>query len=75
MQTTIIQIGNSQGIRIPKVILKESGLGKEVEIKATSGEITITPAKKPVSQTALLSQDSLAQDWNRPEEDQAWQNL
>jgi hypothetical protein len=27
------------------------------------------------SETALLSEASLAQDWNRPEEDQAWAHL
>lgn len=26
----------------------------------------------PVSETADLSEDALAQDWNRPEEDEAW---
>ena len=28
-----------------------------------------------VHDTALLSETSLAQDWDRPEEDQAWANL
>lgn len=27
------------------------------------------------SETALLSQESLAQDWDRPEEDSAWSHL
>ena len=25
--------------------------------------------------TAILSEDALAQDWNRPEEDEAWSHL
>ena len=28
-----------------------------------------------VSETALLSEASLAEDWNRPEEDEAWSYL
>lgn len=28
-----------------------------------------------VSETALLSEDALAEDWNRPEEDAAWSHL
>jgi hypothetical protein len=28
-----------------------------------------------VSETALLSEASLAEDWNRPEEDAAWSHL
>jgi len=27
------------------------------------------------SETALLSEQSLAEDWNRPEEDEAWSHL
>jgi len=34
MKTQIIQIGNSQGIRIPKVLLEDSGLAGEVELEA-----------------------------------------
>lgn len=30
---------------------------------------------QPVSTTALLSEPSLAEDWNRPEEDEAWSHL
>jgi hypothetical protein len=32
------------------------------------------PAAK-VPETALLSEQSLAEDWNRPEEDEAWSHL
>jgi hypothetical protein len=32
------------------------------------------PASK-ASVTALLSEHSLAEDWNRPEEDEAWSHL
>ncbi|HEX6184540.1 MAG TPA: hypothetical protein VFZ44_11710 [Pyrinomonadaceae bacterium] len=28
-----------------------------------------------VSETALLSEQALAEDWNRPEEDEAWSHL
>ncbi len=28
-----------------------------------------------VSETALLSEEALAQDWNRPEEDEAWSHI
>ena len=30
---------------------------------------------QPVSTTALLSEPWLAEDWNRPEEDEAWSHL
>ena len=28
-----------------------------------------------ISETALLSEQTLAEDWNRPEEDEAWSHL
>jgi hypothetical protein len=31
--------------------------------------------KTRVSEAALLSEKSLAEDWSRPEEDEAWQHL
>ena len=43
MKASIITIGNSKGIRIPKPLLEESELGVIVEIKAKRGEIKIIP--------------------------------
>ena len=34
MKAQIIQIGNSQGIRIPKMMLEETRLSAEVELEA-----------------------------------------
>jgi hypothetical protein len=31
--------------------------------------------RRIISETALLSEHALAQDWNRPEEDEAWAHL
>lgn len=78
MITTIISIGNSRGIRIPKLLLDESGLDNEAELKVKKGEIRIVPAKVKmniINSTLFLSEKSLETDWNRPEEDEAWKNL
>ena len=78
MQATIIQIGNSKGIRIPKVLLEESGIKKDIEIKVTPSGLKITPIKKKkreISETLTLSQQALAREWDTPEEDVAWANL
>lgn len=74
MQSTIIQIGNSKGIRLTKDILTLSGIGKNVEIKVKRGEIKIVPAKekKNVDDFATASEEVLAKDWLRPEEEEAW---
>lgn len=78
MITTLIAIGNSRGVRIPKPLLNESGLGNDVELQVKKGEIRIVPAPvKNKSETGalLLSEKTLAADWNRPEEDKAWASL
>lgn len=78
MLTTIIDIGNSRGIRIPKPILSESGLREQVELQVKRGEIRIISApikSTAVAMTSLLSEKALAADWDRPEEDKAWASL
>ena len=45
MNTSIITIGNSKGVRIPKPHLKESGLTGEVDIRATKGNISIVATR------------------------------
>ncbi len=75
MQATIISIGNSKGIRIPKVLLEESGIKDRVEMVAKKGELRLKPLQKKHQSTTLLSEQSLAIDWDNPEEDRAWENL
>lgn len=79
MTTTIISIGNSKGVRIPKVMLDESGLGNDVELVVKKGEIRILAAtikdKKALKETLLLSEKTLGADWSKPEEDEAWKSL
>ena len=47
MKTRIVRIGNSQGIRIPKLLLQHSNLPEEVELEAEFDRIIIRSAKKP----------------------------
>lgn len=46
MKTNIVTIGNSQGIRIPKILLEQSKLSGEVELEVKGDSIVILPAKK-----------------------------
>jgi antitoxin component of MazEF toxin-antitoxin module len=77
MKTTIISIGNSKGVRIPKPLLETSGLGGEIELKVKLGEIRIIAAK-PITgslDTVLASEKVLGKEWDRPEEKEAWASL
>ena len=47
MRANIIRIGNSQGIRIPKILLEQSRLGTEVELEVENEMIVIRPATRP----------------------------
>jgi antitoxin MazE len=46
IRTRIVKIGNSQGIRIPKVLLEQSGIHTEVEIEVQGDHLTIRTAPR-----------------------------
>jgi antitoxin MazE len=47
MKTQIVQIGNSQGLRIPKLLLEESGIKGPVELEICPEGILIRNVTKP----------------------------
>ena len=49
MKAQIIQIGNSQGIRIPKILLEDTKITGEVELEVCPEGILIRSIRKPRS--------------------------
>jgi antitoxin MazE len=47
VKTPIIKIGNSRGIRIPKLLIDQVGLGNEVEIAVQRDQLVIRPTSRP----------------------------
>lgn len=47
MRTRIVKIGNSQGVRIPKLLLERSNLAEEVELEAEDDRIIIRSMRQP----------------------------
>ena len=47
IQTQIVKIDNSQGIRIPKSLLEQIGISEAVEIEVQGDRILIRAAQKP----------------------------
>jgi antitoxin MazE len=45
MRARVIKIGNSQGLRIPKPILEQTGIMDDVEIEVEKNQIIIRPVK------------------------------
>lgn len=47
IRTRIIKIGNSQGIRIPRLLLEQSGLHDEVELVLDAEQLVIRSIPNP----------------------------
>lgn len=64
METKIIQIGNSKGIRLPKQLIARYGLSETVVIKEVSGGLLIVP-----SGSQQLSWEETYRDMSKSDED------
>jgi len=47
MRARVVKIGNSQGIRIPKPILEQTGIIEDVELEVEKKQIIIRPISSP----------------------------
>jgi antitoxin MazE len=47
MKTSLVRIGNSHGVRIPKAVIDQCGLKREVDMTVKGDTIVIAPARKP----------------------------
>ena len=47
MKARIVRIGNSRGIRIPKPLIEQSGLGTDVELVVQGNTLVISPVASP----------------------------
>lgn len=43
MKASLIRIGNSKGLRIPKPVLEQCGFGSEVELRVEPGRLIVLP--------------------------------
>jgi len=46
-KTRIVRIGNSRGIRVPKVLLDQAELPDEVELHAEPGRLVVQGVRRP----------------------------
>jgi antitoxin MazE len=47
MKASLVQIGNSRGVRIPKAFLEQAGLRDEIEIEVHGSQVVIRPLNHP----------------------------
>ena len=43
MRTSVIRIGNSKGVRIPKAVLQQCQIGGELSMEVQDGRIVLSP--------------------------------
>jgi antitoxin MazE len=64
MKAGLIRIGNSRGIRIPKLLIEQAELGETVELRVEGASLIITPDRKPREgwEAAFLAAGDSAKD-------------
>ena len=83
MRTTIVKWGNSQGVRLPKLLLDSVDLADNdlVELKAIDGQIIITKAEAEKKTRKNIRElfagydgGSVTEelDWGQPQGDEVW---
>lgn len=82
VRAQIVSIGNSQGVRIPKLLLEQSGIEGEVELEVNEGKIVIHAVKparnnwdQAFEEMAAQGDDSLLDEYviNTSWEEEEWQ--
>jgi antitoxin MazE len=46
VEITLVKIGNSQGVRLPKAVIEQAGLTERLELQVAEGAIIIRSAKR-----------------------------
>ena len=54
-KTRIVQIGNSRGIRVPKLLLERAQLPDEVELRAEPGRLVVSGVRRPRARWAAAA--------------------
>jgi antitoxin MazE len=47
VRASIVRIGNSRGLRIPKAVLEQVGIGDEVDLSVEDGRLVVRPVGRP----------------------------
>ncbi len=81
MRARVVKIGNSQGIRIPKPLLEQTGITDDVELEVKKNQIIIRPVSNPRSEwedafrsmsdigddTLIVGDENISHSWDQEE--------
>ncbi len=65
-KTRLVRIGNSRGIRIPKVVIEQLGMGTEVELSVHSDRLVVRPLRRARQGWEVKIRASLAEEGEEP---------
>jgi len=65
MKTRLVHIGNSRGVRLPKIIIAQAGLTDEVELEVRDGAVVIARSIPPRSGWADAARQMRQRDDDR----------
>lgn len=46
MQASIVRIGNSRGVRLPKTVIDQCGFGEHVDLRVEAGRVILSRSRK-----------------------------
>ena len=78
MRAHLVRIGNSQGVRLPKAIIEEARLGRDLDVVVESGAVIIRGAQARAgwaidAQACRDAGDDSLADWDDTVADGDWQ--
>ncbi len=62
MKTRLVRIGNSRGVRLPKVLIEQAGLDEDVELAVEGNTVVIRPLASTRAGWAEAAADLAATD-------------
>jgi antitoxin MazE len=71
MKAHLVRVGNSRGVRLPKALIEEVGLGDEIDVRVENHCVVIAPVRPTRSGWAyaarqLRGETKKAPDWSHP---------
>lgn len=62
MKSRLIRIGNSRGVRLPKPVIEQAGLGEQVDVHVRGNAVVITSRAAPREGWAEAARETRARD-------------
>ena len=75
MQTHLIKIGNSKGVRLPKAVLEQARLEGPITLTVTEEGVLLAPDKAVRQGWAEAAQSMAATEQNGTADDKVWHDL